>query len=130
MRGVLDEVRDVAEDAEPAMAVRTYGPGCLAVAVAGDLDGQIIARLGDLLLDRHICCLSAAELVVDLSGVRAGDPGLVRLLHRVRSLRGVEGCRVELCFPNETLEAELDDATLPEAFTVYAATRDDPLRNR
>jgi hypothetical protein len=58
-----------------------------------------------------------------LSEVRRCEPGLARLLDRVRSRRLAEGCRVELRNPSEALGVGLDRATLPQAFTVYDAVR-------
>lgn len=110
------------EDA-PVIAIRSFGPGRLALAVAGAVDAGVVERLGALLDEHLVRELSAAELVIDLSGVRTCEPGLARLLDRVRSRRLVEGCRVELCNPSAALGAGLEKATLTEAFTVYDAVR-------
>lgn len=121
--GVLAEVGGAERDREPVIALRTFGPGHLAMAVAGAIDDATIARLRALLDDPHIRGLSTCELIVDLSGVHTCDPGLVRLLSGLRARRLAEGGRVELRNPPEALGPELDDASLCEAFTVYDAVR-------
>ena len=122
--GVLAEVASTpAREDEPVIAIRSFGAGRLALAVAGAVDAGVIERLRALLDEHLVRELSADELVIDLSEVRTCEPGLARLLDRVRSRRGAEGCRVELCNPSEALGVGLDRATLTEAFTVYDAVR-------
>ncbi|NMO88326.1 STAS domain-containing protein [Actinomycetospora sp. TBRC 11914] len=108
---------------EPVIAIRSFGTGRLALAVAGTVDTGVVERLRTLLDERLVRELSAVELVVDLSEVRTCVPGLARLLARVRTGRLAEGCRVELCNPSEALAAGLDTASLTEAFTMYDAVR-------
>lgn len=112
-----------AREDEPVIAIRSFGAGRLALAVAGAVDGVVVERLRALLDEHLVRDLSATELVIDLSEVRTCEPGLARLLDRVRSRRVAEGCRVELCNPSAALEVGLDTATLSEAFTVYDAVR-------
>ena len=122
--GVLAEVASTpAREDEPVIAIRSFGAGRLALAVAGAVDAGVIERLRALLDEHLVRELSADELVIDLSEVRTCEPGLARLLDRVRSRRVAEGCRVELCNPSEALGVGLDRATLTEAFTVYDAVR-------
>jgi anti-anti-sigma regulatory factor len=112
-----------AREDEPVIAIRSFGAGRLALAVAGAVDAGVIERLRALLDEHLVRELSADELVIDLSEVRTCEPGLARLLDRVRSRRLAEGCRVELCNPSEALGVDLHRATLTEAFTVYDAVR-------
>ncbi|MFC5063798.1 STAS domain-containing protein [Actinomycetospora atypica] len=120
--GVLAEVASApAREDEPVIAIRSFGPGRLALAVAGTVDGGVVDRLRALLDERLVRQLSARELVIDLSEVRTCGPGLARLLDRVRSRRIAEGCRVELRNPSEAFGTGLEKATLTEAFTVYEA---------
>jgi anti-anti-sigma regulatory factor len=122
--GVLAEVASTpARQDEPVIAIRSFGAGRLALALAGAVDAGVVERLRALLDEHLVRELSAAELVIDLSEVRTCVPGLARLLDRVRSRRITEGCRVELCNPSEALGAGLDKATLAEVFTVYDAVR-------
>lgn len=108
---------------EPVIAIRSFGAGRLALAVAGAVDTGVVERLRALLDERLVRELSANELVIDLSEVRSCGPGLARVLDRMRSRRIVEGCRVELRNPSEALGVGLENATLTEAFTVYDAVR-------
>jgi anti-anti-sigma regulatory factor len=122
--GVLAEVAATpAREDEPVIAIRSFGTGRLALALAGAVDAAVVDRLRTLLDEHLVRELSATELVIDLSEVRTCEPGLVRLLDRVRIRRLAEGCRVELCNPSEALGAGLDRATLTQAFTVYDAAR-------
>lgn len=105
------------------IAIRSFGAGRLALAVAGAVDAGVVERLRALLDEHLVGELSAYELVIDLSEVRTCGPGLARLLDRVRSRRIAEGCRVELRNPSEALGDGLENATLTEAFTVYDAVR-------
>lgn len=122
--GVLAEVASTpAREDEPVIAIRSFGAGRLALALAGRVDAGVVERLRALLDERLVRQLSAAELVIDLSEVRSCESCLARLLDRVRIRRLAEGCRVELCNPSEALGAGLDRVTLSEAFTVYDAVR-------
>jgi anti-anti-sigma regulatory factor len=122
--GVLAEVASTPARAdEPVIAIRSFGAGRLALALAGAVDAGVVERLQALLDEHLVRRLSAAELVIDLSEVRTCGPGLARLLDRVRIRRLAEGCRVELCNPSEALGVGLDQATLSQAFTVYDAVR-------
>jgi anti-anti-sigma regulatory factor len=122
--GVLAEVASApAREEEPVIAIRSYGAGRLALAVAGAIDARAVDRLRALLDEHPVRELSAHELVIDLSGVRTCVPGLTRLLDRVRIRRLAEGCRVALCNPSDALGAGLERASLTEVFTVYDAVR-------
>jgi anti-anti-sigma regulatory factor len=122
--GVLAEVTaTAAHEDTPVIAIRSFGTGRLALAVAGAVDAGVVERLRALLDEHLVRELSAAELVIDLSEVRSCEPSLARLLDRVRIRRLTEGCRVELCNPSQALRVGLDRATLTEAFTVYDAVR-------
>ena len=122
--GVLAEVVSTpAREDEPVIAIRSFGAGRLALALAGRVDAGVVERLRALLDEHLVRELSAAELVIDLSEVRSCEPCLARLLDRVRIRRLAEGCRVELCNPSEALGVGLDRVTLSEAFTVYDAVR-------
>jgi hypothetical protein len=122
--GVLAEVASAAaREDEPVIAVRSFGAGRLALAVAGAVDAGVVDRLRALLDEPVVRELSADELVIDLSGVRTCESGLARLLDRVRTRGLVDGCRVELCNATAALGVGLEKATLTEAFTVYDAVR-------
>lgn len=100
--GVLAEVASTpAREDEPVIAIRSFGAGRLALAVAGTVDTPVVDRLRTLLDERLVRDLSAVELVIDLSEVRTCVPGLAGLLDRVRTRRLAEGCRVELCNPRK-----------------------------
>jgi hypothetical protein len=120
--GVLAEVAATpAREDEPVIAIRSFGAGRLALAVAGAVDAAVVERLRALLDEHLVRALSADELVIELSEVRTCAPGLARLLDRVRSRRMTEGCRVELRNPSSALGVGLERASLTEAFTVYDA---------
>ena len=122
--GVLAEVAATpAREDEPVIAIRSFGAGRLALAVAGAVDAEVVERLRALLDEHLVRELSADELIIELSAVRTCCPGLARLLDRVRSRRITEGCRVELRNPSSALGVGLERATLTEAFTVYDAVR-------
>lgn len=112
-----------AREDEPVIAIRSFGAGRLALALAGAVDAAVVERLRALLEEHLVRQLSADELVIELSEVRSCCPGLARLLDRVRSRRLVEGCRVELRNPSPALGVGLERAGLTAVFTVYDAVR-------
>lgn len=105
------------------IAIRSFGAGRLALAVAGVVDDRVVERLRALLAEPLVRELGAQELVIDLSEVRVCEPGLTRFLHQVRLRRMVAGCRVELRNPSAALGVGLEDATSGEVFTLYDAVR-------
>jgi hypothetical protein len=104
---------------EPAIALRRYGRGCLAVALAGTFDRAGTERVRAL--GRDLSWLATEELVIDLARLTSCDPPLVRALLGLRMQRLVAGVRVELRSPPAVLVAELG-AGCAESFTVH----DDP----
>ncbi|MEJ2886389.1 STAS domain-containing protein [Actinomycetospora aeridis] len=88
-----------------AVGIRRYGPGCVALALRGRFDRVGRERLrvlaGDL--ERQ----AGTELVIDLSGLEGCDPGLARVLARLRIRCLAREARVELHDPPEALAAEL-----------------------
>ena len=122
--GVLVEVASTPDHGDEAViAIRAIGAGRLALTVAGVVDDGVVDRLRALLAEPLVRELDAQELVIDLSEMRACEPGLARFLRRVRLRRQAAGCRVELRNPSEALGVGLEDATLSEVFTVYDAAR-------
>lgn len=71
------------------IALRGYGPGCLAIALAGAFDRAGVESVRAVLhdLDQH----AALELVVDLSALTTCDPGLARVLAQLRIHRLTRG---------------------------------------
>jgi STAS domain len=104
---------------EPAIALRGYGDGCLALALAGAFDRAGTERVRAL--GRDLALSASTELVVDLSQLTSSDPPLIRALLGLRMQRLVTGVRVELRSPPAALVAELGAAPA-ESYSV----RDDP----
>ena len=88
-----------------AIGVRPYGPGCVALALRGSFDRAGRDRLRTLCveLERE----ARTELAIDLSGLDHCDPGLARVLARLRIRCLAREARVELHSPPEALAAEL-----------------------
>lgn len=88
-----------------AIGVRSYGPGCVALALRGLFDRAGRERLRALSseLERQ----ARTELVVDLSGLDHCDPALARVIARLRIRCLAREARVELHEPPEALAAEL-----------------------
>lgn len=103
----------------PATAARAYGPGCLALALAGTVDQAGVEHLRALRpeVDR----LAGNELALELSGLTECGPSLVQVLAGLRIARLAAGARVELHTPPAELTAVLGQDPVP-AFTI----RDDP----
>lgn len=113
---VLLEVGDTAGAAlEPALALRTYGEGCVVLALAGTFGRAGVERLHDLMGD--VDRLATVELVVELSLLVGGEPALARALAGLRMRRLVAGTRVELHNPPPELTLELGH-TPTQAITV------------
>jgi hypothetical protein len=100
---------------EPAIALRRYGRGCLAVALAGTFDRAGTERVRAL--GRDLARLATTELVMDLSRLTACDAPLIRALLGLRMQHLVAGVRVELRGPPAALVAELG-AGSAESYTV------------
>ena len=79
---------------EPGIALRCYGGGCLALALAGTFDCAGTERVRAL--GRDLDRLATTELAIDLSRLVSCDPPLTRALVGLRSQRLVAGVRVEL----------------------------------
>ncbi len=99
----------------PAIAMRTYGPGCLALALAGTFDRAGIERLRTLA--PTVDGLVRVELVVDLSRLTSCRPALARALAQLRIRCLTAGAHVELRSPPAALAVELGHAPAA-AFTV------------
>jgi hypothetical protein len=65
-----------------AIGFRCFSPGRLAVALAGVLDDEGLARLHAL--TRYLGRLARDELVVDLTGFRGCSRSLLRVVSQVR----------------------------------------------
>ena len=112
---------------EPAIAMRSYGQGCLALALAGSFDRAGVERLRALLptLDR----LAVDELVVDLSMLTGCDSALARVLGQLRIRRLTAGAQVELRSSPEALVLELGHTTA-RSYTVRDSPRSSGRRGR
>ena len=90
---------------DPAIALRGYGEGCVALALGGVFDPPQQQRLQALSadLDRW----ASVELAVDLSQVVRCSTVLVRTLTALRMRRLVAGARVELHNPPRELVVDL-----------------------
>lgn len=117
-RAALEAARDEAvrarggvppDSREPAVGTCIYGPGCLALALAGTCDRAGLERLRALGPDlRH---LAHAELAIDCSALTSCEPALARALGRLRIQCLTAGATVELYEPPEALAAELGTRT-------------------
>jgi hypothetical protein len=65
-----------------AVGFRCFSPGRLAVAVAGKVDDEGLARL--YALTRYLGRLARDELVVDLTGFRGRSRSLLRVVNQAR----------------------------------------------
>lgn len=100
----------------PSIALRRYGPGCLALALAGTVDPAGTERVREL--GPTLARLAPVELVIDLSRLGACAPPLTRALARLRRQRLIAGARVELHHPPAALAAELGGSPA-ETYTVH-----------
>lgn len=78
----------------PAVALRSYGDGCVAVGVAGAVDRARAARIGVLL--RELRPRSTRELVVTFERLGRWHPHLVRVIGQARIHHLIDGGRFEL----------------------------------
>jgi hypothetical protein len=78
----------------PAVALRSYDDGCVAVGVAGAVDRAMAHRIGVLL--RELRPRSTRELVVTFERLGRWHPHLVRVIGQVRIHHLIDGGRFEL----------------------------------
>lgn len=97
------------------LALRQYGPGCLALALGGTFATGDVARLRGL--DAVLRRLATAELVVELSALRLWDAVLARALARVRVRALVAGATIELHSAPEGLGVALGGTSGREGWT-------------
>jgi hypothetical protein len=98
-RGACDAVLAELELADtpsnrPAMALRGFGEGCVAVGLAGAVDRARAHRIGVLL--RELRPRSTRELVVTLERLGRWHPHLVRVIGQARIHHLIDGGRFEL----------------------------------
>jgi hypothetical protein len=79
---------------KPAMALRSYGDGCVAVGLAGAVDRARAHRIGVLL--RELRPRSTRELVVTFERLGRWHPHLVRVIGQARIHHLIDGSRFEL----------------------------------
>jgi hypothetical protein len=79
---------------EVAVAVRSYGDGCVAVGIAGPVDRDAARRVGTLL--RGLRPFSTRELSLTLVLLGPWDPQLARVIGRARVHRLADGGRLDL----------------------------------
>lgn len=115
---------------EPAVAIRGYGDGQLAVALAGTFERAAIEALRGRL--RDLGRVASDELVIDLSGLASCHSTLARFLAELRVKRLIAGARVELHGVPPELSVALGHSPA-QRFTVHDGPddqRDDRLRSR
>ncbi|MCD2197630.1 hypothetical protein LQ327_30090 [Actinomycetospora endophytica] len=102
---VADELA-LAHRGAPAVAVRYFGPGCVAVGMAGPVDQAAVERLAALLheLRPH----SSRELLLVFGRLDSWHPYLARVLGQARIQRLIDGALVEFHNPPTTLAVQLD----------------------
>jgi len=109
-RGAVDEVRAELtadrSDLETAIAIRSYGPGRLAVGLAGPVDRAAAERLAILLRAVHV--LSSRELVLIFGQLAHPHRHLARVVSRARMAHLLEGGQVELDDVPPALLVDLD----------------------
>jgi hypothetical protein len=79
---------------KPAVALRDYGEGCVAVGLAGVVDRARALRIGVLL--RELRPRSTRELVVTFERLGRWHPHLVRVIGQARIHHLIDGGRFEL----------------------------------
>jgi hypothetical protein len=79
---------------KPAVALRDYGDGCVAVGLAGAVDRARAHRIGVLL--RELRPRSTRELVVTFERLGRWHPHLVRVIGQARIHHLIDGGRFEL----------------------------------
>lgn len=80
--------------AETAVALRSYGEGCVVVGVAGPVDRAMARRIGTLL--RGLRPFSTRELLLTFVRVGPWDPQLVRVIGQARVHHLIDGGRLDL----------------------------------
>jgi hypothetical protein len=93
-RAVEDELAQRSHRMETAVALRSYGEGCVVVGVAGPVDRTMARRLGTLL--RGLRAFSTRELLLTFVHVGPWDPQLVRVIGQVRVHHLIDGGRLDL----------------------------------
>lgn len=99
----------------PAAGLCRYGPGCVALALAGRTDRAGLEGLRALAAE--LPRLAATELTIDLSRLQGCEPALAWVLGRLRRERLAAGARVELHHAPRELVAELGEHPAPPAIT-------------
>lgn len=89
----------------PGVGTCTYGPGCLALALAGELDQVGLERLRSL--GQDVRKLAHTEFVIDCSALTGCRPAVARILARLRIQCLTIGASVELYGVPETLAADI-----------------------
>jgi len=79
---------------EAAVALRSYGDGCVAVGIAGPVNRLAALRCGTLL--RGLRPFSTRELVLTLAQLGSWDPQLARVIGRSRVHHLIDGGRLYL----------------------------------
>lgn len=90
---------------DPGLGTCEFGPGRIALALAGDFDRVGLERLA--VLCRELPRLASAELVIDCRALSSCGPALARALARLRIQCLTAGAIVELHHPPELLAADL-----------------------
>jgi hypothetical protein len=101
--GGRDEACEAVEDelaqrgpnhTETAVALRSYGEGCVVVGIAGPVDRATARELGTLL--RGLRPFSTRELLLTFVRVGPWDPQLVRVIGQARVHHLIDGGRLDL----------------------------------
>jgi hypothetical protein len=101
--GGRDEACEAVEDelaqrgpnhTETAVALRSYGEGCVVVGIAGPVDRATARELGTLL--RGLRPFSTRELLLTFVRVGPWDPQLVRVIGQTRVHHLIDGGRLDL----------------------------------
>jgi hypothetical protein len=81
-------------DSEAAVALRSYGDGCVAVGIAGPVDRPTAGRFGTLL--RGLRPFSTRELFLTLVLLGPWDPHLARVIGQAHVHHLIDGGRLDL----------------------------------
>jgi hypothetical protein len=99
---------------EAAVALRSYGNGCIAVGIAGPVDRRAARRFGTLL--RGLRPFSTRELLLTLVLLGPWDPRLARVIGQARVQHLIDGGRMDLRdAPSELVAASGAPASAPAA---------------
>jgi hypothetical protein len=79
---------------EAAVALRSYGEGCVAVGIAGPVDRLMARRFGILL--RDLRPFSTRELLLTLAQLGPWDSQLARVIGQARVQHLIDGGRLDL----------------------------------